>query len=194
MHEILRFFSLKDFIPLVLLIVLLQFVGKQMGGDHPTVRRWARAISERGPRNALNFLGITIQALLAMGTMHGLAQVLLPILYFFYLHVWVKSVEANQAWAAERAFQEDRERLAREQKQREEAQRERVAEQERKRREAIEQQPPPPTREERLATAQQTYETKLRVLAAAGLDDIELRTAQEKAKQQYVRELDEAMR
>ncbi len=51
-----------------------------------------------------------------------------------------------------------------------------------------------PTREERLATAQQTYEKKLRVLSAAGLDDIELKTAHEKAKQQYLRELDEVMR
>ncbi len=50
--------------------------------------------------------------------------------------------------------------------------------------------PPPPTREERLAAAKQRYESSLQMLASAGLDEIEFKAAQEKAKQQYLRDLD----
>ncbi len=53
---------------------------------------------------------------------------------------------------------------------------------------------PPPTREELLTAAQQRYQNTLRLLATANLDDMELRSARERAKQQYLRELDEVMK
>lgn len=53
---------------------------------------------------------------------------------------------------------------------------------------------PPPTREELLKAANERYEAALRLLENANLDSTELRAAQEKAKQQYLRDLDEAMK
>lgn len=59
---------------------------------------------------------------------------------------------------------------------------------------AAAQQPPPPapepTAEERLAAAKRRYEARLRLLAAAGLDEIELTAAREREKQKFLRELD----
>ena len=54
--------------------------------------------------------------------------------------------------------------------------------------------PPPPTREELLKAAKERHDATLKLLESAALDDIELCAAQAKAKQQYLRELDEAMK
>lgn len=53
--------------------------------------------------------------------------------------------------------------------------------------------PPPPTPKELAAAARDRYEMTLRMLSNAGLDEIELRAARAKAKQKYLRDLDEAM-
>jgi hypothetical protein len=53
---------------------------------------------------------------------------------------------------------------------------------------------PAPTREEVVQAAKQRYEDTLRLLENANLDSTEQRAAQEKAKQQYLRDLDEAMK
>ena len=54
--------------------------------------------------------------------------------------------------------------------------------------------PPPPTTEERAAEALKRYESKLQLIANARLDEVELKAARERAKQQYLRDLDEAMK
>ena len=51
----------------------------------------------------------------------------------------------------------------------------------------------PPT-EDRGAAAKRRYEERLRLLADAKLDAMELAAGREKAKQQYLRDLDEAMK
>ncbi len=51
-----------------------------------------------------------------------------------------------------------------------------------------------PTAEELAAAAMDRYKRRLRLLARANLDEIELSAGCERAKQQYVRELDEILR
>lgn len=53
--------------------------------------------------------------------------------------------------------------------------------------------PPPPTREELERQARKRYESTLRALEAAALDEMELQAARAKAKQLYLRELDRLM-
>src|ERR1051326_8016176 len=96
MQSVLDFFTLNETVPLILLICLLQFVGRQIGGALPAVRWWARGVAGISfiayaaagiaawePRIAHEFLVISIRALLAMGTMHGLALIIVPVLRFF---------------------------------------------------------------------------------------------------------------
>ena len=52
---------------------------------------------------------------------------------------------------------------------------------------------PIPTATERAATAKAKYDETLRLLLAAGLDELELSTARAAAKQTYLREIDEVM-
>jgi hypothetical protein len=54
--------------------------------------------------------------------------------------------------------------------------------------------PPKPTKEELMAAAQKRYDTTLQLLENAKLDATELKSAQEQAKQQYLRDVDEAMK
>ena len=108
MHDLLEFCNLRDVIPLILLIGLLQFVGKQMGGDDTTVLWWARGFAAAGfllyaglgidalhPKRAGDFLEVGVRALLAMGTAHGLARVTVPVICFLYRHLWAMPL-ANQ--------------------------------------------------------------------------------------------------
>ena len=54
--------------------------------------------------------------------------------------------------------------------------------------------PPPPTPEERADAALRRYQARLQLLAKANLDGTERQAAQDRAKQQYLRELDQVMR
>ena len=47
---------------------------------------------------------------------------------------------------------------------------------------------------ERVAEAKRQYENTLAMLANGGLDDVELNAAGDRAKQQYLRELDDVMK
>src|SRR5438045_3658529 len=116
MHDILEFFSLKDTLQLVLLIWLLWFVGTRMGGDNATVLWWARGCAAAGfffyvglgidawhPTRAGDFLALGIRALLAMGTVHGLARVTVSIVCFLYQYLWVKPKAHQRALAEKKA-------------------------------------------------------------------------------------------
>ena len=203
MNDVLRFFNLGDLVPLLLLIWLLEFVGKQMGGDDTTVLWWARGFAVAGfllyaglgidalhPKRAGDFLEVGVRALLAMGTVHGLARVTVPVICFLYRHLWATPLANQRVWAEERERRASAEKSARETAQRAQTERDRLAEEERRRQEEIAKRPSPPTREELLAAAKQRYEASLQMLSSAGLDEIELKAAQEKAKQQYLRDLD----
>ena len=50
-----------------------------------------------------------------------------------------------------------------------------------------------PTAEDNAKAAKLRYEGRLRMLDAAGLDEFELKAAKERAKQQYLREIDEVV-
>ncbi len=54
--------------------------------------------------------------------------------------------------------------------------------------------PRPPTTEERVAVAKQQYERTLALLATAKLDEVELKAAQDHAKQLYLRAINEVMK
>lgn len=207
MNDVLDFFRLSEAGPLILLICLLWFVGGQIAGEHAAPRWWARgfaaagflsyaafAIDRWGPRTPSEFLTVGLQALLAMGTVHGLALVTLPVVRFLYVHLWATPLERHRARAKERDQKVEAERQKREAAAQEQQDRERKAELERRKKEEIANRPPPPTRQERVAAAQQRFEATLRMLSTAGLDDTELQAARERAKQQYLRELDEAIR
>jgi hypothetical protein len=53
--------------------------------------------------------------------------------------------------------------------------------------------PKPPTRAERIALAKAKHETAVAMLEDSGLSDTELRAGKEKAKQEYLRELDQVL-
>lgn len=206
MNHVLDFFRLSEAVPLILLICLLHFVGGQICGDHAAPRWWARGFAAAGflfyaalaidawqPRTPSDFLTAGLQALLAMGTVHGLALVTLPIIRFMYVHVWAEPLQRQRACAEEQARRRQADQREREAEQRRQEKSEQKAQDERRRQEELANRPPPPTREERLASAQQRYDATLRMLASAGLDDTELQSARERAKQKYLREVDEIM-
>ena len=207
MRDVLQFFNLGDALPLLLLIWLLHFVGGQMNGDNAAVVWWARGVAAAGflfyagggiatwtPTKAVGFLTVGLQALLAMGTAHGLALVILPVLRFFYQHLWAQPLERQRVLAEDRARRvaAENEKLA--VAAQHQAARERRAEEERRKQEEIARRPPPPSREERLTAARKRYDHTLHLLASASLDDTELHAARERAKQQYLREMDEVMK
>jgi hypothetical protein len=205
-RDVLEFFSVREILPLALLIGLLEFTGTQMGGNHGRVRWLARGLAGAGfllygvaaiadwePATPGEFLRITVQALLAMGTAHGLARVVLPIVCFLYEHLWQLPRERNRAWEDHRQRIADAEKEASEKAEREQAERNRQEEAERRRLEEIANRPPPPTREELLASAKERYESTVRLLASAALDATERQAAEERAKQQYLREIEKAM-
>lgn len=207
MQSVLEFFTLNDLGPLILLICLLQFVGRQIGGDSEAVRWWARGVAAMSfiaynvagittwdPRVAQEFLNIATRALLAMGTTHGIALIIVPVLRFFYQHLWARPIERQRALAQERARKAEAEKREREVAEQKQAQQERLAEEERRKQQEAANKPPPPTRADLVITAKERFDATLKLLESANLDDIELRAAQAKAKQEYLRELDKAMK
>ncbi len=74
----------KDAIPLIFLICVLQWVGAKIAGDHPSPRLWAHgfaaagfllylgfAVADRNPATPSEYLTLSLQAVLAMGTARG---------------------------------------------------------------------------------------------------------------------------
>src|SRR5439155_8093354 len=128
------FFRLSDAVPLLLLIALLEFVGAQVSGNSSTIRLWARAIAALSfllyagfaiaawrPATPTAFLVMTAQAVLAMGTAHGVALVTLPVVRFLYEHLWVKPLERQRKLQEAQARQAAAEKEAREKAEQEEA-------------------------------------------------------------------------
>lgn len=207
MRNLLDFFSLKDTVPLILLICLLEFVGGRMTGESNAPRLWARrfaaagfllyaclAIAETEPATPSEFLSLSLQALLAMGTVRGLALVTLPVVRFLYLHAWAAPVQRQCAAEEQRARQAEALKRESEAAESIRAEQERKAEQQQRQDEEAASRPPPPTREDRMAAAKARYDAALGMLAKASLNDTELHAARERVKQQYLRELDEVIR
>ena len=203
---LLDFFKLADLVPLLLLIGLLEAVGCQVEGD-PKTRWGARGTAAAGfliyaiagiaawrPDTAWDFVELVMRAALAMGTAHGLARIVLPTAVFLYRKLWAEPQKHRIELAKEKARQDaENERAARDAAEKEEERR-RLAEQERRRREEIASRPPPPTPEEQMEAAKKKYEGVRHRLEAASLDPVELQAALENARQQYLREIDGAMR
>ncbi len=202
-HAFLQFFDLRDAVQLVLLICLLRFVGQQMGEANHLMYWSARTcgvvifalyvwlgIEAWNPRRAEEFLSLGVRALLAMGIAHALARIVLSILLFFYRILWLKPLAQQRAWAQELARRSAAAKAALAEAEQRQAEQLQLAELQRQREEELARRPPPPTREELMAAAKQRYESRLHALSAADLDELELRTAKEKAKQQYLREID----
>jgi|ERR1051326_705910 hypothetical protein len=207
MHDVLEFFNFRDTVPLILLICLLEFVGRQMSGSDPTVLWWARAIAGAAflgyagcaidtyePQIAAEFLTVAVRSLLAMGNAHGLARVTVPVVCFFYRHLVAEPLASQRRLAAQREARQAQEKSQREFAERERVKRDHEAEEKRRKEEEFANKPPPPTRQELMAAAKKRFDETLAMLPTAGLDEVELKAAQDKAKQQFLRELAEAMK
>jgi len=206
MIDFLSFFSVRNSVPLILLIVVLHLVAQHVGADDPTPRWWGRgfacagfatyaalAINVLAPATPWDFLQLSVQAVFAMGTVHGLALIALPLARFLYRHVWDLYVE-HRLVKEQEARRAELEREERERAMQQQIERERWAAEQEQKPEPAAPPPPPLTIEERIAAAKNRYEETLRLLANAHLDEAELKAAQERAKQKYVHELDEVMK
>ena len=187
MNAVLESLNLEDAVPLALLVSILWVVGSQMAKEYSIAQVGAKRIAACGfvayaiagiamwaPDSIGEVLEIVVRALLAGGLLMGMSLVLLPIIAVLYRNTIARALnrketepEPPQPTAASIAPVESPE-------------------------------PPPqdpaPTTAERASAAQQRYDERLRVLATAKLDDLELKAAREHAKQQYLKDLDEVMR
>jgi hypothetical protein len=176
---VLEWIDLGEFIPLGLLIGLLYFIGSQVSGDDPRIQRWSRAvsvlsfvayavagISAWGAWNATELLLIVIRAMFAAGIVLGIARIVLPFAVFMYQQLTPSSVPREIEPSPPPPNPEPSEAPPT---------------------------APPPTREEIAATALTAYEARLKVVENANLDEAELHAAKLKAKQQYLKELDQAI-
>lgn len=179
----LDFVSLDEVVPLVLLIALLGFVGSQGCGKLET--QWAGRIgflafvafgiagwAEWTPDGPSEFVTLALRSLLAAALAAAATTVVLPVVTFAWRSVvalFPKRVPKPEPVAEPKK----------------EPQVEPVV---------AAPVPTPLTGEEKAAAAKQKYEAKLAMLDAAGLDPTERYSAGEKAKQDYLRELNEAMK
>src|SRR3954471_9430267 len=94
------YFSLREYMPNLLTIVLLEFVGRQMAGTGHLPRWIARGFAAVGifgyavvgiatwkPATPWEFVEVMLRSMLAMWTVHGLIVVLLPTTYWLYQHL-----------------------------------------------------------------------------------------------------------
>lgn len=185
---------------LVVLISLLCFVGEQMS----TARSepWARRIAGAGfitygilgiaawePASAGECVAIAFRALLFCGVVLGLAKIAAPAA----IYVW-DNTGARYLAAVKRRRELQRQQEEQEAKRQAEELAAQLEREEQERRAAeIANRPPPPTPEARAAAAKQRYEARLDVIENSGMDELERNAAQEKAKQQYLQELDQTI-
>jgi hypothetical protein len=206
MRAFLEFFGLREAIATLLLMGLLHFVGGKMSSEVEGPRRWARGlaavafllygalgIATFDPRSPSEFLTIGVQAVLAMGTIRGLALATLPILHYVYRHSWAIPEERRRTAEQERSRRAEERHRANVAAQAASDAAARQAEEQRRRDAEAATRPPPPTREQRLAEAKARYEAAIATLDKAGLDENELRGARDRAKQQYLKEIDQVI-
>lgn len=184
MSEFLDFVNLEEALPLLVLVLLLWFLGSQMTESDSVSQRWTWRIAAAAlllyaaagivawtPARPTEFVTLVLRAALAAGLARGISMILLPPLRFLYqqlsLHLAVKPKPQRQLVPTDIPLREERPSSP------------------------PETPPPSPTPEERAAAALARYEAKLQLLDQARLDETELRTAREHAKQLYLRELDE---
>ncbi len=203
----LDFFNLNEALQLLLLIGVLRFVGTRMGGDKATILLWARGLAAAGfllyvgcgidhwhPTRAGDFLALTVRALLAMGTVHSLARIALSVIFLLHKVLWMDPMVRLHLAEERNARRLAAVKAARDESERVRKLHEHLEDQRRRSQEEEAHRPLPPTFEELLAGAQQRYQSNVRVLSSAGLSGIELKSAQEKAKQNYLRELDQLLK
>ena len=134
MHQLLDFFSLNDWLPLILLICLLYFVGRQVAGDSAADRWWARGfgiagflfyvgagIARWGVRTPTGIFQICVQATFAMATVFGAALVTVPIVRFLHEQLWTRprALTATDSRKREQAVIEQRRREKEDERRRE---------------------------------------------------------------------------
>ncbi|MFO0826137.1 MAG: hypothetical protein U0792_23975 [Gemmataceae bacterium] len=194
--------SRVDFCSYLVVAVFLSFVARAVANHLPRFTRgmvWSAiaalllvgylGFTEVRPRSGDQVFALLLVAWIASAAAALVAAVLLPPIVAV-IDGWR---EMEQVWATEA---QRRERDEKERTEREKAESERkAAESERKVREeaaraAAERTPPPPTKEERVAAARAVHEQTLALIAKAGLSESELHAATEKAKQDYLKQLD----
>ncbi len=200
--RILEAINLNETVPIVALIYLLALVGQQMTLPNSESARWSARVAGGTfisyavaglcawpPSRVLDAVAIVVRAILAGGLLWTIARIALPSFFF----VWNRSVgavlreiEAARAkeasdrwwayfsWVKEREYEEKQRQL----KEENELQEERAR---------------PINRDAIAGEAKHRYEKKLAIIESANMEADEKVAATMKAKQQYFRELNEAI-
>jgi hypothetical protein len=148
---------------------------------------WVWAFVEFRPQKFDELLGTVVVSWIA-GCAAALAVAVIAAPLVAIGEWWQRTV---REWRAEADVQAARIRGWEEEQQRES---DRIAAEEARRRADEEYRRSLPTQEQQEAAVQKRYQDRLRLIDAAGLSEIERQAAYERAKQQYLRELDELLR
>lgn len=184
MNDLLDWFQLTEFIPIMALTFILTFIGKNMAADYEQVQRcnsWFTAIafliyasmgiSEWGIWDATRAVVIAMRALLAAAVAYGVGSILFSVFFALWLQ-WevIKPKPKRPVWI-EPAPIAPIEKLP----------------------EPKPPPPPPPSPEERASRARTQYEERLELIAWANLGELEETAAKEKALQSYLKEIDKVI-
>jgi len=193
-----------DLCAIIFFTCLLAAVGSHLTHDRPRVRKvgvasgFAAALAWAGyawvsfkPATPTALPSLALRCLLAGFFGTAAAWIVFGILTFIAEHTLFPLGDARRRWLAEQQRLERERQLQAELQERERAERELARLQEELAKGST---PPPPTPEELAANALRKYEAKRRLLQAADLDEIERRSALERAKQQYLKELSEVLK
>lgn len=110
MNQVVDFFTLDQFFPLVALIALLWWVGQHFADQ--TINRWAKcfagaafigfgilATATESPETAWDFLLVAIRALLAAGLAAGMSLIGLPAVGYLYRKTVGRAVATTNNWS-----------------------------------------------------------------------------------------------
>jgi hypothetical protein len=199
--SILEAINLDEFVPIVVLIFLLEVVGNQMIAFRPETRRWALRLAAAAfigyalaalgvwpPHEAWDVVAIVMRAMLAGGLVLAISKIALTAAGFLYDRTIGEHLRRLQA---ERQRKLDDERWQQEHELR-------VKEYELAQRKLERPKPapppPPPDRDAIAAQAKARYRATIAIIEDANFDEAEREAAIKKAKQQYLRALDGAMK
>lgn len=198
--SILEAINLNEFVPIVVLIFLLEVVGNQMIAYRPETQRWAlrlaaaafigyalAALGAWPPTEAWDVVAIVTRAMLAGGLMLAISKIALTAIGFLYdrtLGDYLRNLRAER----QRKLADERWQLEHELRKQEYEMEQRKLEGP-----PPPSPPPPPDREAIAARAKARYRAAIAIIEEAHMDELEHQAALKKAKQQYLRMLDGAL-
>ena len=203
MNDWLDFFRIPNVLPIVTLICLLSFVASRFGEETVFARRCAQALGmgtfivyaacwfdKTKPSIPSDYVVMVTQALLAMGVSHGVGRMAGSVIGFVHVQVISRPLEHFRRITLDRKLKEDFKRDEKSKREKEEAKKAEVEELQRRRREEDARRPPPPTLEEKAQAAERRYLRTVKTIQNSKMDDMEIKSALEKAKQRYLQDMD----